>query len=192
MKIPLQIVFRHVEQSALVTDYVRQRAEALENYGPELIRCKVIIEAPHRHHREGRIFHVRIDMTTPGAEIVVGRDPSLKHSHEDVFVAIRDAFDAARRRMEDHIRRRRGLVKHHEPVPGARVVKLFPGEDYGFLEAADGRQIYFHRNAVLEDGFDRLDVGTLVTFVEEEGEKGPQARNVAIKDHEPAGVQKEE
>lgn len=117
MKMPLQITFRNVEQSALITDYVRDRADALEKYIPQLIKCRVMVESPHRHRREGRIFHVRIDMTVPGAEIVVRRDPALRHSHEDVFVALRDAFDAARRRLEDYTRRRRGFVKHHETAP---------------------------------------------------------------------------
>ncbi len=180
MKIPLQVTYRGVEQAELVTKYVRERAEALERFVPQLTSCRVIIENPHRYHREGRLFHVRIDMTIPGAEVVVGRDPAMKHAHEDVFIAIRDAFDAARRRLEDQHRRRRGSVKHHELPSAGRVANLYPEADYGFLEAADGRRIYFHRNAVLEDGFDRLEIGARVTFSEEEGEKGPQARTVEI------------
>jgi cold shock CspA family protein/ribosome-associated translation inhibitor RaiA len=190
MNVPLQVTYRGVQQAELVTKYVRERAEALEKYAPQLMSCRVIIEAPHRRHREGRIFHVRIDMTVPGAEVVVGRDPAMKHAHEDVFVAIRDAFDAARRRLEDYSRRRRGLVKHHEIRPVARVVNLYPDNDYGFLEASDGRRVYFHRNAVLEDGFDRLEIGAHVLFSEEEGEKGPQARTVEVlQRHAPAGVE---
>jgi ribosomal subunit interface protein len=181
MKIPLQITFRNVEQTPLITDYVHERAESLEMYAPQLTSCRVVIETPHRHHREGRIFEVRVDMTVPGAELVVGREPSVNHSHEDVFVAIRDAFDAARRRLEDYSRRRRGFVKHHAVPLAGRVIKLHPMEDFGFLEAADGRQVYFHRNAVLEGRFDQLEIGTTVTFAEEEGEQGPQASKVEVR-----------
>ncbi len=181
MKTPLQVTFRDVAPPALVTDYVEERALSLENYAPEIISCKVIVESPHRRHSDGTIYHVRINIAVPGSEIVVGRDPPGKHAHEDLLVAIRDAFDAARRQLEDYVRLRRGRVKHHDIEPVARVVKIFPEDDYGFLEAADGHHIYFHRNAVLEEGFDRLEVGTMVTFAEEEGEKGPQARKVVIK-----------
>lgn len=181
MKIPLQITFRNVEQTQLINEYVHERAEALEKYAPQLTSCRIVIETPHRHKREGRIFEVRIDMTMPGAEVVVGREPSINHSHEDVFVAIRDAFDAARRRLEDYSRRRRGWVKHHALPAHGHVIKLHPLEDYGFLETADGRQVYFHRNAVLEDRFDELEIGTLVTFAEEQGEKGPQASKVELR-----------
>lgn len=128
MKIPVQVTFRNVEQSSLVMEYVRSRAEALERYLPRLIGCKVIVEEPHRRHHEGRMFHVRIDMTVPGAEIVVGRDPAMKHAHEDVLVAIRDAFDAARRRLEDYSRRRRGLVRRHAPAARTSTLRGMPKE----------------------------------------------------------------
>src|SRR5262245_59921056 len=102
-----------------------------------------------------------------------------KHAaHEDVYVAIRDAFNAAGRKLQDHARRRRGKVKAHQPAAVARVSKLFPIEDYGFLQTANGRELYFHKNSVLSPGFDRLEIGAQVHFAEEMGEKGPQASTV--------------
>jgi cold shock CspA family protein len=93
-------------------------------------------------------------------------------------VAIRDAFSAAGRRLQDHARRRRGSVKVHDSKPPARVTKLFADDGFGFLETPDGREIYFHRNSVLEPGFDRIEIGTEVHYAEEPGEKGPQASTV--------------
>jgi cold shock CspA family protein len=111
---------------------------------------------------------------------VVDRNPSADHAHEDPYVAVRDAFNAARRRLQDHQRRFEGRVKSHEAPPHGRVAQLFPEMDYGLIETADGREVYFHRNAVLNDGFDRLTPGAEVRFAEEEGEKGPQASTVHL------------
>lgn len=109
------------------------------------------------------------------AELVVNH-----RADEALYVAIRDAFDTARRRLEDHARRQRGAIKHHEPSPQGRVSKLFPAENYGFLETSEGREIYFNRHSVLHPGFDRLEIGMEVRFTEEEGEQGPQASTVAL------------
>jgi cold shock CspA family protein len=95
-------------------------------------------------------------------------------------VAVRDAFDVARRQLEDFVRHQRGDVKSHETPPHARVSKLFPEGGYGFLETPDGREIYFHRNSVLHEGFNRLKINSEVRFSEEMGEKGPQASSVTL------------
>ena len=102
------------------------------------------------------------------------------YSHEDIYVAIRDAFDATQRRLADYAQRQRGDVKPREAPPVVRVTKLFPTEGYGFITTLDGREIYFHKNSVLNDAFDRLEVGSEVQYVEEEGEKGPQASTVRL------------
>ena len=119
-------------------------------------------------------------MAVPGSELVVNREPRKHASHQDVYVAIRDAFGAARRKLQNYARRQRGAVKIHETLPYARVVKLFPEDGFGFLGTADGREIYFHRNSVLEPGFDQMKVGTGAHFVEEQGAKGPQASTVKL------------
>jgi cold shock CspA family protein len=95
--------------------------------------------------------------------------------HEHVAVAIKDAFSAAQRQIEDAVREMRCQVKPHEPQDHGRASKFLAGDDYGFIETADGREVYFHRNSVLENKFDRLTVGSEVRFVEEIGEKSPQA-----------------
>lgn len=178
MQIPLQINFRGMKQSDAVEARIRERAAELEVFYEPIMRCRVVVHAPHRRHHQGKLFHVRIDLKVAGAELVVNREPAQHHAYEDVFVAIRDAFDAARRQLEDHARRQRGAVKLHEPPLVARVAKLFP--DYGFVETGDGREVYFHRNAVVNQDFDRMEVGVEVEIVEELGEQGPQASTVRV------------
>jgi cold shock CspA family protein/ribosome-associated translation inhibitor RaiA len=202
MEIPLQITFRNMPPSQAIEDNIREKASKLESFYDRIMSCRVIVEAPHRHHRKGKVYEVRIDLTVPGGELVINRspkrlkaaksslaeppetklieshEPSKHAAHADVYVAIRDAFNAAGRKLQDHARRQSGAIKVHEGPARARVAKLFPEERYGFLETSDGREIYFHGNSVLQPGFDDLDVGAEVYFAEERGEKGPQASTV--------------
>ena len=175
MKLPLQITTRNVSISEVVKEDIRDKADKLDRFSDHIMGLRIMVEAPHRHQRQGVLYLVRIDITTPGSEIVIKRQP-----HEDVYIAIRDAFHAARRKLEDYERRIRGTVKIHETMPHGRVSKLFSEKGYGFLEAPDGYEVYFHRNSVLNNGFDHMTVGTEVRFVEEMGEKGPQASTVTI------------
>ena len=175
MQISLQITARDISLSEAVETDIREKAAKLELFYDKIMKCRVVLEAPVQHHRKGGPFKVRIDLTVPGAELIVNHQ-----AHEDLYVAIRDAFDAAQRQLENYVRRQRGQVKTHEVAPYARVSKLFPQEGYGFLETPDGREIYFHRNSVLAPSFDRLEVGTEVRFTEEQGVKGLQASTVTI------------
>jgi cold shock CspA family protein/ribosome-associated translation inhibitor RaiA len=167
-----------MEHSEAIESLVREKAAKLDTFADHIMGCRVVVEPAGKHHEHGNLYEVRIDLTVPGEEIVVTREPSQHTEHRDIHVALRDAFDTARRQLEDYVRRRRGFVKTLETAPHARVSKLFPDEGYGFLETPDDREIYFHRASVLHEGFDRLEIGTEVTFVEEEGKKGPQASTV--------------
>lgn len=180
MQLPLQISFRDMEPSTAVEAKIRERAVRLDRYYDRIMGCRVVVEAPHGRHHQGKLFHVRIDLTVPGGELLVSREPAQHHAHEDVYVAVRDAFNAAERRLEDYARRQRSHVKTHETPARARVARVFPEEGYGFIATADGREIYFHKNSVLNDAFDRLEGGSEVRFVEEAGEKGPQASTVRL------------
>ncbi|MGE0821885.1 MAG: HPF/RaiA family ribosome-associated protein [Candidatus Binatia bacterium] len=175
MELPLEITSHDFALTPAIEADIRERAVKLDSYYERIMRCRVTIEAPVGHHHRGGPFKVTIDLTVPGGELVVNRQ-----QNEDLLVAIRDSFDAMRRRLEDYVRQHRGDVKVHESQPQGRVAKLFPEEGYGFLESADGREIYFHSNSVLEPGFDKLSIGTEVRFVEEQGAKGPQASTVSF------------
>jgi len=181
MQTPLQITFRDMESSAAVEANIREKAAKLEHYYDHIMSCRVMVEAPHGHHHQGRLYQVRIDLGVPDGELVVSHEHHHKDSaHEDVYVAIRDAFDAMKRQLEDYSRKRRGKVKQHAAPDGGHVVSLHPEEDYGKLETPDGRVIYFHRNSVLKNAFDKLEIGSEVRYTEETGEQGPQASSVTL------------
>ncbi len=175
MQRAIQITSRDFALTDAMKALIEQRAQALEQYFGRLTGCHVVIEAPVHHDRQGGPFSVRIDLRTPGAELSVN-----KQGADDLAIAIREAFDSARRRLEDHQRELRRDVKTHALPSVARVARVFPSEGYGFLETSDHREVYFHRNAVLDGHFDDLKPGMMVRFAEEEGEKGPQASTVAL------------
>jgi len=180
MQLPLQITFRHMESSDAVTARIRERAGELERFFDRIISCRVVVECRHPRRQQGNLFRVRIDLKVPGREITVGRDPAAHKAHEDIYVAIRDAFDAARRVLEDHVRERRGEVKLHAVPEHGRIARLLPERDGGFILTSDGNEIYFHRNSVANSGFDKLAVGDEVRFVAQHSESavGPQASTV--------------
>ena len=198
MKSELQITFRNMKPSTEIEDWIRAEAAKLDTLYSRVMGCRVAVEVPHRHHRKGSPYHIRIDLTVPRGEIVVKREPSLnaqarhlgerevkkqaevKALHKQLRQAINDAFKAAGRRLQDYARRQRGDIKSPALLPEAHVSKIFPEKGYGFLTSDDGREIYFHKNSVLGRAFPRLNVGTAVRFVEESGEKGPQASTVRI------------
>ncbi len=198
MKIPVQVTFRDIEPSETIKDWVQEETDKLDMLYPQIMGCRVAVGIPHRHRQRGQVYGVRVDLTLPGGEIISKRAPILSNgpglagkskkakqwevdtSHKSLRLAISDAFKSASRRLQDFARRRRQDVKTHEPPALARVSELFPDRGFGFLTAPDGREIYFHENSVLNRAFRRLRPGTAVSFVEEQGEKGPQASTVRI------------
>src|SRR3546814_20932899 len=113
---------------------------------------------------------------------MVDRNSGRNQAHEDVYVALRDAFNAARRRLEDHSRKQAGRVKTHEVPPHGKIARLFGYEGYGFIETPDGRAIYFHKNSLVDAEFDKLAEGPEVRCVAagRETDKGTQARPVHV------------
>lgn len=180
MQLPMQITFRHMEASAAMEDAIRQRAAELDQFHHHIMSCRVVVEPESRHSQQGNIYRVRIDITVPGRELVVSRESGMNQSHADAYVAIRDAFDAMRRVLDEDVHRRKGEIKHHEAPPHGRIIELSPHEGYGRIAASDGREIYFHRNSVINANFDSLEVGAEVRFAEEQGDEGPQATSVSV------------
>lgn len=180
MQSPLQITFRHMSPSPALEARIRGRVEELEQVFDRIVACHVTVEAVNRRQQQAKLFEIRVDLTLPGREIVVGRDPAANPAHEDAHVAVRDAFDVARRRLEDHIRRVRGDVKVHAVPDHGRIARLLYDRDCGFITTVTGEEIYFHRNSVAGDAFEQLEVGAEVRFVAQEGESpnGPQASSV--------------
>ncbi len=109
MQIPLQITIRDVDHSEALESHIREKAKKLDEFFNHVMSCRVVVEVPHKHHQQGKQYNVRIDIGVAGGEIAVNRDHS-----EDVYVALRDAFDSAKRQLEDYARKLRGDVKKHE------------------------------------------------------------------------------
>ena len=198
MKLPMTITFRGTLRNDWIEAEIRKRAEKLETYCRDIVSCHVVVEIPHRHHEEGNRFSVRIDVTVPDEEIAVTRGSNLHGFTKDLDeqewgkrfdvegmrkhlrLVIKEAFDVARRRLQDHTRRHRLDVKRHEETPHGRVRQWSAIDQFGTIEAADGHEVYFHQNSVLGSGLKDLKVGAEVVFVEEAGEKGPQASTVKV------------
>ena len=115
MHLPLQLKFRNMDPSPAIEAAVQKHVDKLKLFNGDIISCRVAIESPHKHQYKGKLYHVVVDVRLPGKEIVVSRAPDDQQAHEDVYVAIRDAFDAARRQIQDYARMRRAKVKANEP-----------------------------------------------------------------------------
>ncbi len=178
MQTPLQITWRHMDASEALAERIHAESARLETLYDRITSCHVTVDQPHKHQKTGQHYRVGIELHLPGEVIVVGRDPNQHDNFADAYAAVNEAFSEAGRRLQDAVQRLRRNVKRHEDAPRAKVARIDRDAGFGFLETADGREIYFHRNAVLHGGFDRLEPGQLVHFAEEAGEKGPQASTV--------------
>jgi ribosomal subunit interface protein len=178
MQHALQISWHGIDRSEAIEEHIRQKAAALEKFYPDITHCRVAVELPHKHQYQGRRYNVRIDLRVPHGEVVVNRD-----HHEDAYVALREAFDAARRQLEDVLRRQRGDIKVHATPLHGTVVRVLPEEGYGFIETADGEAYYFSRDNVVAPDFGQLNVGTVVQFIREDAAEGPQAKRVSAGKH---------
>jgi ribosomal subunit interface protein len=105
MKLPLEITFRNVSRTDAIEQRIRSKAAKLDRFFDRITGCRVVVEAPHKSHNKGNTYHVRIELSVPGDELVVNRDPQ-DQEHEDLQIALRDAFAAAQRRLRSYVRRR--------------------------------------------------------------------------------------
>jgi cold shock CspA family protein/ribosome-associated translation inhibitor RaiA len=181
MQVPLEIIFQNSEPSEAIRSEIERQAGRLEKFHGRITSCHVTAVTPATRHRHGDLFSIDIRIAMPQhKDILVTKTHGYAPEHEHVIVAIKDAFAVAQRQIEDAAREMRGQVKPHNTEEYGKVVKFLAGEDCGFIQTADGREIYFHRNSVLDDAFDRMTVGSEVRFVEEIGIKGPQASTVRM------------
>ena len=174
MKLPLQITLRDIPPSAALEAAINEKAEKLERFYQYVMACRVTVEIPGKHKHKGNEFKVTVDITVPGSEIVINRD-----HHEDVYVALRDAFDAAKRQLEDYARKQRGEIKAHDEENRGRVARLFAEGNYGFIEGLDGREYYFSADNVVHPTFEQLEPGMSVSFLQAWEGDTPQAKRVS-------------
>lgn len=176
MEVEPQIVFEGMDPSDAVRARVEDEINKLERYFNRITACRVVVSKPQHRHQQGDLYAVAVHLTLPaGRDVHADRNPPYNHAHEDVYVAIRDAFRAARRMLQDEARKMRGETKEHHGRPTGTVGTIIAEDDYGFVKTDDGREIYFHRNSVANGDFDKLETGARVSYSEARGEKGPQA-----------------
>ena len=183
MDIPLEIRFHGMDSSESVEARVREKVAKLEKKYGRLIACRVGIEKPHRQHRTGNVYEVHIELSVPGQDLVVSKEPRHaddRYKNPDINQAINAAFDAAERQLQNFKQRQYGEVRvlDSERQLTGTVTDLRPEGDYGFLDNAQGGQIWFHRNALMDAALEDLKVGDRVHYIETVGVTGPQASRV--------------
>lgn len=178
MKLPVHIQFHGLEASEAVELKAREFARKLETLAPDLMACRVSIDLDQKHKHQGRPYGVRIDLTLPGHELVVNRVQD-----EDVYVALRDAFDNMKRQLESLVHRRQGHEKPH-PVPlQGEVVRFDPEGRFGFIQTPDGDEYYFGPGNMADTPFEHVTPGSTVHFIPEVGSEGRQAKRVSVGRH---------
>lgn len=178
MKLPVQIHFKDMEPSDALDASAREHVRKLESFASDIMACRVTISLEQKHQHQGRPFSVRIDLSVPGHELVVNRV-----QHEDVYVALRDAFDKMRRQLEEVVRKRRGDQKVH-PVPlHGKVVRIDEAGGFGFIRTPSGDEYYFSRDNLVSAGFENMQEGLAVQFLPEVGGEGLQAKRVSLGKH---------
>lgn len=191
MRLPLQITFHGTDRSDAVEAAIREKAEHLERFSTDIMSCRVVVDAPQKHRHQGRPFAVRVDLTLPGHELVVDR----VHG-EDVYVALRDAFDEMKRQLEDSVRLQRGQEKQHPREFHGEVVRLNGEGGFGFIRTPDGQEYYFGRDNLTDARFEQVRIGSVVQFIADVAAQGAQAKRVSLGKHrlgtEPAALPRPE
>lgn len=184
MQIPLEISFRDVPKTETIENLIRDKAKKLEQVCDHITGCRIAVEKPHNNVKTGNQYRVRIDITVPpGHEVVINKEPGKNDMHNSLTTVIRDAFDAARKQLQKLSAIQRNETKiHPEQEVRAIISKLHYDDGYGFLRTVNGREIYFHKNSLINMKFEELQEGRGVRFFEEDGEKGPQASTVQVID----------
>lgn len=197
LPVPLQITFQHAEMIPEIDKLIRAEVAKLDRYHARIMSCRVKVEQEAGRH-SGNRWTVRLDITVPGGEVVVQGEPSVsgaarqmkqaamrkgmetKKERQILHRVVRDAFASARRQLQDFARKQRGDTKRTEPLQTAKITQVFHDKGYGFLITPEGKEVYFHKECVVNYSFEHLKPGTLVVFTEEKGEKGQQATSVKV------------
>jgi ribosome-associated translation inhibitor RaiA/cold shock CspA family protein len=185
MEKPLQIAFKDIESSEYLEGLIRERADRLEKLHHNLIGCRVVVEVPHRSAETFKPpLGIAVEVEVAGRNKIVAKDEQERHeAKNDTYAMVNRAFDAVQRQLRSAAEVQRGEVKHHDAAgETGLVVRLFPEQNYGFVEVRGSGDLYFTRNAVTSGSFDDLEVGTMVeiTRATGEGPMGPQASSVRL------------
>ncbi|WP_343082144.1 HPF/RaiA family ribosome-associated protein [Ostreiculturibacter nitratireducens] len=177
-----QITFRGLDHSDAAEGIIREKIDKLERFHDRITSCRVTVEKTTRQGHKGHLFYVALDIEVPGGSVHVSGKPGDQNAHEDLNVAIRDSFNAAQRQLQDHVRKSGPVhVKSHPEKHHGQVVRLFPDEGYGFIKTPGGLEVYFQRDSVVREDWERIDYLSEVEFSLMDGEKGPFAVNVSMR-----------
>jgi ribosome-associated translation inhibitor RaiA len=182
METPLELYFQNLDPSPFVKGLIKGNVEKLDRIYDGITSCHVYVDAPHKHRRKGNRYEIRIELRVPGTELVVNNKPGDVHAHDDIRVAIRDAFNAMDRQLKKWKQKVRGEVKARSGPLQGRVAEIDHERGFGQIVAADGRLVYFHENSVLNADFKRLRLRDPVELVVQSKESniGPQASTVKL------------
>jgi cold shock CspA family protein len=183
MQISPEVIFKDVDRSAWVEEYIAERCAHLEKFSQEITRCHVTLSQEVASHRKGNRYSVMVEVRMPKHhDLAVKKQKDIVDMQTQLPAMINQAFSAIEKQLKRTVALRRHDEKAHAGgQPHGTVEKVFEQEGYGFIRTVDDdRQFYFHRNSVLHDDFDSLTVGTAVRFTPQLGEEGPQASSVQV------------
>src|SRR3954462_11054938 len=180
MQVAPEVIFKGIDRSAWVENYVAERLGHLEKFLQDITRCHVTLAREQSSQKKGNRYSVMVEVRMPRQhDLAVRKQKQIHDMQTQLPAVINEAFGAMEKQLKKTKALRRHEEKRHDREPRGLVAKLFAEEGYGFIRTLDGTQeLYFHRNSVLHDDFERLSVGTEFSFAPEEGEMGPQASSV--------------
>ncbi len=176
METPAEVTFKDIDHSDAIEARIRERVAKLEAMSPEIVRCQVWVRAPHRRHKATE-YIIDLSVQMPGATLHIDRHPGDDHAHTDIYVAIRDAFNAMERQLRKWQDQHKGRPEAQAAPLQGTIVSMNGYTDSGQISTTDGREIYFHRNSVANNGYDDLNVGDTVelTVDVKDADEGPHA-----------------
>ncbi|MFY0690434.1 MAG: ribosome-associated translation inhibitor RaiA [Paracoccaceae bacterium] len=177
MEQPAIITFTDLDHSDAVEARIRERIDRLEKISPDIVRCQVWVRIPHRRQRTGNAYVIDMEVHMPGQTLTIDHRPGDNHAHTDIYVAIRDAFAAMERQLRKWKTRHKGRPEVLETPLQGKITVLNSDEGFGQISTTDGRLIYFHRNAVAQNGFEALEEGDTVNLSldTKDADQGPHA-----------------
>jgi cold shock CspA family protein/ribosome-associated translation inhibitor RaiA len=181
MQTPPIISYHNLDPVPAINALIEKRIAVLERISDRITGCEVTMEAAQKRKLHGRMFKVRLNLHIPGPDFSVAQEVAQGSAQDDLILAVNRAFSAA----EKHLKRQKKKmgaveVKHHPPVLHGKITLLEPELGYGYLQADDGREVYFQKDGLTSDDWDQLEKGTRLRFREMEGEKGPYAAAVTV------------
>lgn len=194
MRVPLEVSYHGLSRTPALDELIEDHVTKLEMVCDHLMSCRIGIRQEQKRRNTANPYRIRIEMRVPpNHNIVVNHETGLKEAADDLTTGMKNAFKIAQRRLKNLVEKQLGVTKKHpEQETTALVRKIFREEGYGFLQSIDGDEIYFHRNSVINDDFDQLEVGTGVHYLAELGEDGLQASTVQVIDSSGAGRRRQE